>query len=157
MRLNTELHHRNNTDTNDTQTFYPEESDNPSKTLVNPLSANNFGSTPLSNSFSQTPDTPSANLSPTQSSTDQSQAFTSHFTSENSLVLLKKFDTENPTNPFANYSPNSADITPTSDASPEGAFSEEIDLLKFDEDPWDLGNLDYEFQSLNIDDYFKET
>lgn len=121
----------------------------------NHVNNNNDGDILLHNtSFSQTPDTPSANLSSTKSSPDNySQAFSSHFVSQSSLCQTKNgSEDKEPTSP-------SAVLTPSTDFSLEadGLNFEDIDLLKFDEDPWDIGNLDYEFQCLNLDDYFKSS
>ncbi|KAJ3667136.1 hypothetical protein Zmor_002540 [Zophobas morio] len=101
-------------------------------------------SLPTQTSLTKTPDTPSANISP-QSSSEQSQAFTSHFTSESSL--LPKFRLpEEPQSPSAILTP-STEVSSDADAH----NSEDIDFLKFDEDPWDITNFDYDLSSLNVD------
>lgn len=100
---------------------------------------------PVQASLTKTPDTPSANISPASSSPDHSQAFTSHFTSESSL-LPKYQMPEEPQSPSAILTP-STDISSDADAQ----NSEDIDFLKFDEDPWDIANFNYDMSSLNID------
>lgn len=87
--------------------------------------------------LAQTPDTPSANISP-QSSSEQSQAFTSHFNSENSLLLPKYYEPQSP----------SAILTSSTEISSEARYSSSF---KFHEEPWDLENFDYDLSSLNID------
>lgn len=98
-----------------------------------------------SSSLTRTPDTPSANLSPSHSSSSHSQAFSSRFTSENSILLP------------SNFEDNNAEVSPDVEGSADGQYSEVIDLLKFEEGEWDMGALDYEFQCLNLDEYFKES
>lgn len=105
-------------------------------------------------SLSQTPDTPSANISPSNTSSssstsEHSQAFTSHFTSESSLVQKVPEEPQSP----------SAILTPSTDISPDADthYSEDLISLKFDEEPWDIVSFDREFQSLNIEQYIKES
>ncbi|KAH0816326.1 hypothetical protein GEV33_006465 [Tenebrio molitor] len=101
-------------------------------------------SLPTQTSLTKTPDTPSANIS-SQSSSEHSQAFTSHFTSESSLLPKYQLP-EEPQSPSAILTP-STEISSDADAH----NSEDIDFLKFDEDPWDITNFDYDLSSLNID------
>lgn len=115
-------------------------------------------------SLSQTPDTPSANISPTNISnntstspsskssntSEHSQAFTSHFTSESSLV--QKVPEETPSSP-------SAILTPSTDISPDADvhyYSEDLISLKFDEDSWDIEHINREFQSINTQHFYDD-
>lgn len=99
-------------------------------------------------SLNFTPDTPSANITPTHSCPENSLAFTSHFTSESSL-FQRNFCPEEPGSP-------SPILTPTSDTSysDDGRYSEEIDFLRFD---GDLTNFEYELDSLSIEEYLKNS
>lgn len=95
-------------------------------------------------SLTKTPDTPSANIS-SQSPSEQSQAFTSRFTSEASLLPKLPDEPQSP----------SAILTPSSEVSSSDADahnSEDIDFLKFDEDPWDITNFDYDLSCISIDE-----
>ncbi|GJQ85861.1 PsGEF [Trypoxylus dichotomus] len=99
-------------------------------------------------SLNITPDTPSANITPTHSCPDNSLAFTSHFTSESSL-FQKSYLPEEPGSP-------SPILTPTSDSSysDDGRYSEEIDFLRFD---GDLTSFEYELDSLSIEEYLRNS
>lgn len=101
-----------------------------------------------SSSPNATPDTPSANITPTLSYPDNSLAFSSHFTSESSLFQRSYFP-EEPSSP-------SPILTATSDtsSSDDGHYSEEIDFLKFD---GDLTCFEYELDSLSIEEYLKNS
>lgn len=132
-----------NTETNTTSCQYLTQ--NTSKYPNHNTNGINNNALPHSVSFSQTPDTPSANLS--SSSPENSQAFSSHFVSQSSLYQIKN-DEEKEASP-------SAALTPSTDFSLEADAlnSEDIDLLRFDEDPWDFTNL----ECLSLDDYFKSS
>lgn len=115
-----------------------------SETVVHPAHAHSYQppSLPTQSSLTKTPDTPSANISPSQSPSEHSQAFTSHFTSESSL--LRKV-TE------GRHSP-SAILTPSTDFSPEtdAQNSDDIDILNFYEEPWDITNFEYDLHILSL-------
>lgn len=90
-------------------------------------------------SLTKTPDTPSANISP-HSSSGLSQAFTSHFTSESSLLPNKR---ENPT--------PSAVLTPSTQVSDETDGQTFDDYFNFGDEVWDSSNFDYDLSIMNID------
>lgn len=97
--------------------------------------------TTTQSSLTKTPDTPSANLTPSE----LSQAFTSHFTSESSL--LQK------TQPQQQDEPPSppAILTPSTETDDYAHCSEDIDYLNFDEEPWDIcTNVEFDLQFLNL-------
>lgn len=99
-------------------------------------------SLPPQSSLAKTPDTPSANITPSQSPSEHSQAFTSHFTSESSLL---------PKVPEGRHSP-SAILTPSTDLSLEtdAQNSDDLDFLNFYEEPWDITNFEYDLHVLSL-------
>lgn len=97
---------------------------------------------PQQSSLTKTPDTPPANLTPSPSSEHYSQAFTSHFTSESSLLQKAQIPDEAP-------SP-SAILTPSTETDDFANGSEDIDYLNFDEDPWDITSIEFDLQILNV-------
>ncbi|KAG5883484.1 hypothetical protein JTB14_038358 [Gonioctena quinquepunctata] len=95
-------------------------------------------------SVEKTPDTPSAKLSP-HSSSEYSQAFTSYFTSEASLLPL-------PVPAFPEQSSPSAILTPSTEvcSNTDGHYDENNCFVLGDE-PWDITQFDYDMSCLNID------
>lgn len=116
------------------------------------LSARTSSSLPQSpllaqSSLTKTPDTPSANTTPSLLS-EYSQAFTSHFTSESSL-LPKTQLFEEPQTP-------SAILTPSTDLSLDAdKFTEDADFLKFNEELWDITSFDNDFRNLSFNVNFR--
>ncbi|KAJ8954989.1 hypothetical protein NQ318_000421 [Aromia moschata] len=94
-------------------------------------------------SLDRTPETPSANIS-SRSSSGLSQAFTSHFTSETSLLPRLNAPLEEPPSPSAILTP-STEVCSNTDGQ-----SDEIEFLQLDES-WDLTQFDYDLSCLNID------
>ncbi|KAJ8920463.1 hypothetical protein NQ315_005331 [Exocentrus adspersus] len=99
---------------------------------------------PIAQQLDRTPDTPSANIS-SHSSSGVSQAFTSHFTSETSLLPRQNTLPEQPPSP-------SAILTPSTEVySDTDGQSGDIEFLEFGDEPWDLSQFDYDLSCLNID------
>lgn len=142
-------HHFNEThQITTTNTYHRHESDELYLYYHNQSRTTNIKPNNSLSSLNITPDTPSANITPTLSCPDNSLAFTSHFTSDSSLFQKSCFP-EEPGSP-------SPILTPTSDTSysDDGRYSEEIDFLKYD---GDLTNFEYELDSLSIEEYLKNS
>lgn len=92
----------------------------------------------------RTPETPSANIS-SHSSSGVSQAFTSHFTSESSLLPRQNTLPEGPPSPSAILTP-STEVCSDTDGN-----SDDIEFLTFGDEPWDISQFDYDLSCLNID------
>ncbi|KAJ8981014.1 hypothetical protein NQ317_019693, partial [Molorchus minor] len=95
-------------------------------------------------SLEKTPETPSANISMHSSISGLSQAFTSHFTSESSLLPRQSTLLEGPPSPSAILTP-STEVCSDSDVQ-----SDEMEFLH-DDETWDLSQFDYDLSCLNID------
>lgn len=89
-------------------------------------------------SLDKTPDTPSANIS-SRSSSDLSQAFTSHFAPENSPNTI----------PEECYSPTAL-LTPSTEFFPDDAI-DQINYITFGDEPFDISQFDYDLSCFNTD------
>lgn len=94
-------------------------------------------------SLTQTPDSPSANVSP--SSSENSQAFSSHFNSQTNL-LSRSYP------PCNEQSPSLLTPSPDFSSDSDGKYFEEFEFLNYEGDSWNFSNFDYDLISLNIDD-----
>lgn len=94
-------------------------------------------------SLTQTPDSPSANVSSTTS--ENSQAFSSHFNSQTNLLSQSH-------PPFNAPSPTLLTPSPDFSSDSENKYFEEFEFLRYSGDPWNFSNFDYDLISLNFDD-----